>query len=93
MKTIYGVVDKELTLEDLQNHKRQRFLTTQSDLKDYNNQPFEIVRSLNEDEVDLVVAPMFKIKFADGFETDAFMDEVYDETLFDVIKEENLVRE
>lgn len=92
MQTIYGVVGKELTLEDLLNHKRQRFITNQSVLQDYNNQPFEIIRSLNEGEVDLVVAPMFKIKFADEFETDAFMDEVYDETLFDVIKEENLVR-
>lgn len=92
MQTIFGVVGKELTVEELEIHKREGFLTNQSDLVKYNAQPFEVVRSLNEIEVDLEVAPMFKVRFGDGFETDAFMDEVYKETLFEVIKDENLVR-
>jgi hypothetical protein len=89
---IYGVVGKEVTVEDLKDHKRVGFLTNQSDLLPYNGKDFEIVRSLNEGEADLEVAPMFKIKFADGFETDAFMDEIYAESLFEVIQEANLVR-
>lgn len=92
MQTIYGVVGKEITVEDLQVHKREGFLSNQTDLVKYNGQSFDVIRSLNAEEVDLEVAPMFKVRFQDGFETDAFMDEVYKETLFDVIKYENLVR-
>lgn len=37
----------------------------------------EVLRPLTEQEVDLVeTGPMFKIRFADGYETDAFEDEL-----------------
>lgn len=91
--TVYGVIGKELTIEEIANHKRDGFITNQSDLLKYNGKGFIIVRSLSEDEVDLIVAPMFKVKFEDGFETDSFMDEIYMESLFDVIKDENLFRD
>ncbi|WCK57442.1 hypothetical protein PP175_25585 (plasmid) [Aneurinibacillus sp. Ricciae_BoGa-3] len=89
---IYGIIGKQLTLQDIENHKREGFVTNQSDLTQYNGKKFTIVRSLVEGEVDLVVAPMFKVRFEDGFETDAYMDEVYQESLLAFIKEENLVR-
>ena len=38
----------------------------------------EVIRSLTEKEADLLdVGPMYRIKFQDGTETDAFEDELY----------------
>jgi hypothetical protein len=42
-------------------------------------QPVTIVRALTAEEADLQdVGPMFRIRFADGLETDAFGDELLD---------------
>lgn len=39
-------------------------------------QPVEIVRELTGDEVDVEAGPMFRIRFSDGLEADAFDDEL-----------------
>lgn len=36
----------------------------------------EVLRHLTKDEVDPEVGPMYKIRFSDGTETDAFGDEL-----------------
>lgn len=90
---VYGVIGKELTLDDFQMYQREGFIATQSDLQKYNNKPFQILRSLTSDEVDAVSAPVFKIQFEDGHQTDAYMDEIFESKIFDeLIKYENLVR-
>ncbi|MCK1999905.1 hypothetical protein MZM54_00730 [[Brevibacterium] frigoritolerans] len=90
---VYGVIGKDLTVDDFQMYQREGFNTTQSDLQKYNNQPFQILRALTSDEVDASSAPMFKIQFEDGHQTDAFMDEIFESNIFDeLIKDENLVR-
>lgn len=64
------------------NHKdycKIPFITTQSDLLKYNNQDFEIVGEQTEG-VDEELKPMWKIKFSDNFETDAFSDEIFDQS-------------
>lgn len=44
---------------------------------DRSGERVEVLRPLTEDEADLDdVGPMFKIRFADGVETDAFADEL-----------------
>ena len=58
------------------------FLTTQSDLLKYNGSDCEIVRELTDDECDKAdVGRMYKVRFADGKEIDAFEDEL-DEAAF-----------
>lgn len=53
------------------------FTTTQSDLQKYNGCECEVVRECPENEYDKFdVGPMFVIRFADGYETDAFEDEL-----------------
>ncbi|MDA1674724.1 MULTISPECIES: hypothetical protein [Bacillus cereus group] len=91
---VYGVIGKELTLDDFQIYQRKGFITTQSNLLKYNDKSFQIVRSLTSDEVDLISAPMFKVQFEDGFQTEAFMDEIFERKIFDeLIKDENLFRD
>ena len=46
---------------------------------DRSGQVVEVLRPLTEDEADLFdVGPMYRIRFADGTETDAFEDELED---------------
>ena len=46
---------------------------------DRSGQVVEVLRPLTEDEADLFdVGPMFRIRFQDGTETDAFADELMD---------------
>ncbi|KJD43019.1 hypothetical protein [Paenibacillus terrae] len=92
-KKIYGLLDLDLTLSDLNGFKRTAFLTNQTDLMNYNQQPFQILRALNKEEVDLIVAPMFEVEFCDGFKTAAYIDEVYTDSVHDIIKSENLFRD
>jgi len=56
-----------------------------------NGQAAEILRQLTPDKVDDEVGPMFRIRFSDGVETDAFLDELPDlevyrlgETIYDI---------
>ena len=54
------------------------FNTIDSELVNRSNNIVEIIRSLNNNEVDIEdVGVMYKIKFMDGFITDAFEDELY----------------
>ena len=47
-----------------------------SDLNGRSGQQVEIIRQLTKDEADDEVGKMFKIRFNDGFEADAFEDEL-----------------
>ena len=48
-----------------------------SKLNNRSGEVVEVLRALTSDEADLNdVGPMYKIRFADGFETDAFEDEL-----------------
>ena len=59
---------------------KKLFETTQSDLVQYNGKDFKVLRELEIGvECDFEVSPMYKIQFSDGFTTDAFYDEVYQE--------------
>ena len=56
------------------------FKTIGSDeiLKAHDMQPCVIVRPLTSREADLFeTGPMYRIRFSDGFETDAFSDELF----------------
>lgn len=57
---------------------RTHFSTPYSDYKDREGQEFEVVREINEpDEThDEECLPMYRIRFNDGFETDAWPEEV-----------------
>ena len=53
------------------------FNTTDSELKKYNGTEVEIIRPLTEDEADIAdVGNMYKVRFYDGYERDAFEDEL-----------------
>ena len=53
------------------------FNTTQSDLIQYNGTEVEVIRPLTEKEADISeVGNMYKVKFANGRESDAFEDEL-----------------
>jgi hypothetical protein len=57
--------------------KTYMFKTTDTDLKKRNRQIVTVVRTLTEDEAYIDdVGNMYKIRFADGYETDAFEDEL-----------------
>ncbi len=57
--------------------KKYTFNTTDTDLEKYNGTEVEVIRPLTEDEADISdVGNMYKVRFADGFETDAFEDEL-----------------
>ena len=45
---------------------------------DYEGKPFRVIRRLEtkKDKVDLISLPMWKIKFDDGYETDAYPEEI-----------------
>lgn len=57
---------------------KKKFSTTQSDLLKYNGQDYLIIRPLIEGkEYDAEVGKMYRIRFSDEFETDAFEDEIF----------------
>ena len=61
----------------IENGKRYRFNTTDSELRKYNGTEVEVIRPLTEDEADIFdVGNMYKVRFADGYERDAFEDEL-----------------
>ena len=48
-----------------------------SELNNRSGEVVEVFRALTSDEADLdEVGPMYKVRFADGFETDVFEDEL-----------------
>ena len=53
------------------------FNTTDSELMKYNGTEVEVIRSLTEKECDIAdVGNMYKVRFFDGYERDAFEDEL-----------------
>ena len=53
------------------------FNTTDSELKKYNGTEVEVIRPLTEKECDIAdVGNMYKVRFFDGYERDAFEDEL-----------------
>lgn len=61
----------------IENGKKYRFNTTDSELRKYNGTDVEVIRPLTEDEVDIFdVGNMYKVRFSDGYERDAFEDEL-----------------
>lgn len=56
------------------------FHSTATYLDHRTGQAVEILRPLTSDEADLdEVGPMFRIRFSDGYETDAFEEELKEE--------------
>lgn len=61
----------------IENGKKYIFNTTDSELRKYNGTEVEVIRPLTEDEVDVFdVGNMYKVRFSDGYERDAFEDEL-----------------
>ena len=53
------------------------FNTTDSELEKYNGTEVEVIRPLTEKECDIAdVGNMYKVRFYDGYERDAFEDEL-----------------
>lgn len=96
MTTVYGVVNKEVTLEDFLKYKKDGFSTIQSDLKKHAGESFEVIRSLTSEEVDVECAPVFLIKLQSEKEVHAFIEEIFDEdAIFKklISADKNLVRD
>lgn len=61
----------------LENGKKYTFTTTDTELLKYNGTDVKIIRPLIETECDIEdVGNMYKVRFADGYERDAFEDEL-----------------
>ena len=61
----------------IKNGKKYIFNTTDSELRKYNGTEVEVIRPLTEDEADIFdVGNMYKVRFSDGYERDAFEDEL-----------------
>ena len=61
----------------LENGKKYTFTTTDTELLKYNGTDVKVIRPLTEEECDIEdVGNMYKVKFADGYERDAFEDEL-----------------
>lgn len=61
----------------LKNNKKFMFNTTDTELLKYNGTEVKIIRPLTETECDIAdVGNMYKVKFYDGKEYDAFEDEL-----------------
>lgn len=54
----------------------KNFWSQGGDYKKYHGQPFAVISRAEEDDVDLECLPMWKIRFDDGFEMDAYPDEI-----------------
>ena len=61
----------------IENGNKYKFNTTDSELKKYDGTEVEVIRPLSEDEADILdVGNMYKVRFIDGYERDAFEDEL-----------------
>lgn len=61
----------------IENGKKYIFNTTDSELRKYNGTEVEVIRPLTKDEADIFdVGNMYKVRFSDGYERDAFEDEL-----------------
>lgn len=61
----------------LENGKKYTFNTTDTELLKYNGTEVEVIRPLTETECDIAdVGNMYKVRFTDGHEKDAFEDEL-----------------
>lgn len=81
---IFGVSSKDLSLADFLPYKREVFRTDPgTEHFIHNGKPFDIIRGASFDEIDEVVAPMFHIVLEDGTRILAYMEEIFEEALFD----------
>lgn len=51
--------------------------TAEADLAAHHDQECELVRELDDSERDPEVGPMFRVRFADGYEDDLHADELH----------------
>ena len=70
----------------LENGKKYTFNTTDKELSKYNGTDVEVIRPLTETECDIEdVGNMYKVRFADGYETDAFEDELSENKYYELM--------
>lgn len=61
----------------IESGKTYTFNTVDTELLKYSGQMVTVIRPLTEDEADIFdVGNMYKVRFADGYERDAFEDEL-----------------
>lgn len=61
----------------IESGKTYIFNTIDTELLKYSGQMVTVIRPLTEDEADIFdVGNMYKVRFADGYERDAFEDEL-----------------
>lgn len=61
----------------IENGKKYKFNTMDSELRKYNGTEIEVIRPLTEDEADIFdVGNMYEVRFNDGYERDVFEDEL-----------------
>ena len=61
----------------IKNGNKYTFNTTDAELVKYNGTKVEVIRPLTNDECDIEdVGNMYKVRFYDGYERDAFEDEL-----------------
>lgn len=62
---------------NIENGKKYIFNTTDTELIRYNGTEVKIIRPLTEEEADIFdVGNMYKVRFIDGYERDAFENEL-----------------
>ena len=70
----------------LENGKKYTFNTTDTELSKYNGTDIEVIRPLTETECDIEdVGNMYKVRFADGYERDAFEDELSENKYYELM--------
>lgn len=70
----------------LENGKKYTFNTTDTELSKYNGTDVEVIRPLTETECDIEdVGNMYKVRFADGYERDAFEDELSENKYYELM--------
>lgn len=69
-------------MKDFEEIEIKKFYTIFEDHKNYNGLDFKILRLLNNNEKDEEVGDMYKIKFEDGLEIDAYPEEIFEQYYF-----------
>ena len=70
----------------LENGKKYTFNTIDTELSKYNGTDVEVIRPLTETECDIEdVGNMYKVRFADGYERDAFEDELSENKYYELM--------
>ncbi|MCI6676082.1 MAG: hypothetical protein MSG78_04120 [Clostridiales bacterium] len=70
----------------LENGKKYTFNTIDTELSKYNGTDVEVIRPLTETECDIEdVGNMYKVRFSDGYERDAFEDELSENKYYELM--------